>query len=156
MHFVLELDGRKIDTGLLSGISTPSIDESMAKRYFGFDSQSTGVIREVGNGQERSSYYAMSLSAAGLNVSNARVRISDSRTARCGSTMAGDGGDSIQYAQCENTVPFTLGTGQRPSRDLTSSTSESTLAAPSTTNPGSSTDSGSRSASWESSRDAGM
>jgi len=111
MHFVMELDGRKIDTGLLSGISAPSIDEGIAKRYFGFDSQSPGVIREVGNGREQSSYYAMSLTAAGLNVSNARVRISESRTTRCGSTMAGDAGPSIQYSKCENTVPFTLGTG---------------------------------------------
>jgi hypothetical protein len=111
MHFVMELDGRKIDTGLLSGISTSSIDEGIAKRYFGFDGQSPGVIRETGNGQEQSSYYAMSLTAAGLNVSNARVRISDSRTARCGSTLAGDAGQSIQYSTCENTVPFTLGTG---------------------------------------------
>jgi hypothetical protein len=111
MHFVMELDGRKIDTGLLSGITTPSIDEGIAKRYFGFDSQSPGVIREAGNGQEQSSYFAMSLTAAGLNVSNTRVRISDSRTTRCGSTLAGDAGESIQYATCDNTVPFTLGTG---------------------------------------------
>lgn len=111
MHFVMELDGRRIDTGLLNGISTPSIDEGIAKRYFGFDSQSPGVIHEEGNGREQSSYYAMSLTAAGLNVSNARVRIGGSNTSRCGFTTAGDAGDAIQYAKCDNTVPFALGSG---------------------------------------------
>lgn len=111
MHFVMELDGQKIDTGLLNGISTPSIDEGIAKRYFGFDSQSPGVIHEEGNGQQQSSYYAMSLTAAGLNVSNARVRITNPNTSKCGFTTAGDAGDSIQYSKCENTVPFALGSG---------------------------------------------
>jgi hypothetical protein len=109
MHFTMELDGRKINTGLLNGMSTPSIDEGIAKRYFGFDRQSPGVIQEESDGNERSSFYAMSLTAAGLNVSNTRVHIGDSRVKKCGYTTSGNAGEAIQYSNCSNTVPFALG-----------------------------------------------
>ena len=105
MYFTMELEGQNISTSLMSGRNPAALDESIARQYFGFDSPRPASAEESAEGR----FVAMSLSAAGLNVRNARVELSPSVVQQCGATIAASEDHSIQYAECTNVVPFSLG-----------------------------------------------
>ncbi len=107
MRFIMQLDGQNIDTGLLNGMRAASLDESIAKTYFGFDRHSPGILHDEPS-LPGASYYAMTLTAAGLAMHNSRVRIVDALGEKCGASRSGGKEGSIQYAKCHN-APFSMG-----------------------------------------------
>jgi hypothetical protein len=107
--FAMELDGQKVDTSLVGGTRESRLDEGVTRKFFGFDSTSPGIEKQsVAAGKEQASFKAMSLTAEGLNVRNTRIQL---RTAsHCTLTAHSDQGHAIGYDNCNNIVPFTLGT----------------------------------------------
>jgi hypothetical protein len=107
--FTLELDGRKVEAGLLAGESISTIDVNATRKFFGFDETSAGVEVVQAEGENpRSLFHAMSLTGQGLGISNARVRLRGG--SQCKLTGSTPGYGAIGYADCINRVPFNLGT----------------------------------------------
>jgi len=109
LKFTLELEGRKIEAGLLNGERVSRIDARVTREFFGFDENSAGLVSEDSDGNERAVFHAMSLTGAHFSLPDARVRLANSHK-RCeltGSTLVYG---AIGYADCVNAVPFTLGT----------------------------------------------
>ncbi|MEJ0099457.1 MAG: hypothetical protein WDO12_06835 [Pseudomonadota bacterium] len=108
MHFVMELDGKNVDTGLLNGLRAASLDATAARQYYNLDEKSSAITHDE-PGMPGASYAAMSLSAAGLNVRSARVRILDELGQKCGVARTGGKDGGIQYAKCRGSTPFSMG-----------------------------------------------
>jgi hypothetical protein len=107
--FTLELDGRRIEAGLLAGDRVSTIDVNATRKYFGFDETSPGVeVMHAESGQPRSLFHAMSLTGQGLGIKNARVLLRSNST--CELTGLKPGYGAIGYTNCINTMPFKLGT----------------------------------------------
>jgi hypothetical protein len=108
LKFAMELDGRKIETSLNTADRTSVINSEVTRKFFGFDENSPGIQQQVSpQGDKTESYIAMSLTAKGLTVKNARVRL---RSAECGAHSFGSESGAI-YCQDEvNYAPFSIGT----------------------------------------------
>jgi hypothetical protein len=105
----MELDGRRIETGLLAGDRVSTIDANATRKYFGFDETSPGIeVVQAEGGQARSLFHAMSLTGQGLGIKNTRVRLRSNGTCKLTGLKPGYG--AIGYTDCINTMPFKLGT----------------------------------------------
>ena len=107
--FTLELDGRRIESGLLAGDRVSTIDANATRKYFGFDETSPGVeVEQTESGRARSLFHAMSLTGQGLGIKNARIRLRSNGTCKLTGLKPGNG--AIGYSDCINIMPFKLGT----------------------------------------------
>lgn len=107
--FPIEVEGKRFEGSLntTSGLSVISSDA--ARRFLGFDEDSPGIEREVSqSGSEIASFRAMSLTAKGLDVRNARVRIK--KMPRCSLSSADRNSGAIACGNVLALTPFSIGT----------------------------------------------
>jgi hypothetical protein len=115
--FPMEVEGQQVMSSL-NTISVPSvINADVVHRYLGFDVDSPGVERDTtASGQEVATFRAMSLTAKGLNVRNARVRINQMpgcgvTKSRAGATSTRTKGQPVVHCQSSLAMaPFSIGT----------------------------------------------
>jgi hypothetical protein len=106
----LELDGKRVEAGLLSGENISTIDSNATRKFFGFDETSEGVeVVQHDEGSPRSVFHAMSLTGRGLGIGDAKIRLRPG-SSRCELTGRSLGYGAIGYSNCINVVPFQLGT----------------------------------------------
>jgi hypothetical protein len=75
-YFPMQLDGKKIETTLATGNATTSLSTEVTKKLYGFDASSPDIESETdASGNTTSHYRAMKLSAQGLDVINANIRL---------------------------------------------------------------------------------
>jgi hypothetical protein len=107
--FPVEVEGTKFEASLNTTTSMSTITSESVQQYLGFDENSPGVEHQkLPNGTEIASFRAMSLTAKGLNVRNARVRLRPNKSCKpsTGSRESGAIG-------CRDTwgfTPFSIGT----------------------------------------------
>jgi hypothetical protein len=107
ISFPMEMDGKKIDTTFTTSIAESSIHTDITERYFGFNEKSEGITTEVGSqGHSASHFRAMALTANGLQVLNAKVRLIESGDSRCAPRL--QKGVAV-YGDCHGIYPMRLG-----------------------------------------------
>lgn len=108
--FTLELEGRRIEAGLLGGARNSLIDSRVTRQFFGFDASSPEVEVEAapGGDGERRSFRAMSLTGRDLEIASDRVELREGSRI-CKLSASNPVYRAISYSECVNTVPFTLG-----------------------------------------------
>jgi hypothetical protein len=80
-YFPMELDGRKLEAMLSTERSVSTLSTDVTKRVYGFDKDSPGVESETDeSGKTIAQYRAMRLTAAGLSVTDEKVRLTDPPT----------------------------------------------------------------------------
>lgn len=109
VYFPVELEGRKIDAALATGLAETSLTTDVTRRLFGFDEHSAGVEKEVTQGETvLGQYRAMELTSSGFSVMNARIRLIPG-SPNC-SVIVGLGKDAgAAYKGCSGVVPLNLG-----------------------------------------------
>lgn len=107
--FPLELEGKRFETSLNTGSRLSVISSEAAKRFLGFDESSPEIEHETLSGDnEIASFRAMSLTAKGLDVRNARVRIY--KMTRCQPGTSGRDSRAIGCQKVFGVAPFSIGT----------------------------------------------
>jgi hypothetical protein len=106
--FTLELEGQKIESGLLAGRNVSRIDSRVTREFFGFDESSDGVRTEASESGGQGLFHAMSLTGGALNIEQNKVELREGWDG-CKITRANPVHHAIAYHGCINTVPFTLG-----------------------------------------------
>lgn len=110
VYFPLELDGRQIEATLATGATMSLIDARVAERVYGFNEKSAGVEKEVVEGSgATASVRPMALTAQGINVRNARIRLSNRGKGCAQAVRATHEVKAIGYSNCEGVYPLTLG-----------------------------------------------
>ncbi len=72
----MELDGKKIETTLATGNKFTTLSTEVTKRLYAFDASSPDIESETDtSGYTTSHYRAMKLSAQGLDVINANIKL---------------------------------------------------------------------------------
>ncbi len=105
--FTLELNGKRVEAGMLSGVRDSTIDANVAREFFGFDENSADVkVVDSGDGSPRKVFHAMSLTGPGLGISDTTVQL---RPGKCKLTGTAGMNGAIGYESCLNVVPFNLG-----------------------------------------------
>lgn len=106
--FTLELEGRRVESSLLSGAGNSTIDVKATRQFFGFDESSPGVeSMQTASGRSRGVFHAMALTGRGLEISNAKVQLRPGPDCKLSESVPVH--RAIGYADCINVVPFTLG-----------------------------------------------
>jgi hypothetical protein len=96
----LQLNGKRIETGLLGSSRESIIDANATQQFFGFG--------EEQGADGANAFHAMSLTGPGLTIENFRVQMR--RFTNCKLTGSTTVYHAIGYADCVNMTPFTLGT----------------------------------------------
>jgi hypothetical protein len=105
--FNLELNGKKVESSLLSGEGASTIDANVTRKYFGFDENSPGVKTAPSAGGAAQRFHPMSLTGKGLSISDAPIAFQLGYTCKLTGSRPVYGG--IGYDNCVNVVPFNLG-----------------------------------------------
>jgi hypothetical protein len=109
MIFPMEVEGNRVETSLNTTSRMSVLFTKLAKRYLGFDANSPGIERQtLPGGREVASFRAVSLTAKGLGIHNARVRLSDFD--RCDPTSSGKDTGAIGCRDMYGLTPFSIGT----------------------------------------------
>jgi hypothetical protein len=107
-YFPMELDGKKIEATLSSGNPVTTLNTDVTRRLFNFDDTSPGVESETdGAGRTIAHYRAMQLSAEGLSVVNANVRLIQRSGATC--RISSRFGSTGYEDECMGIHPLNLG-----------------------------------------------
>jgi predicted aspartyl protease len=124
-YFPMELDGKKIETTLATGNATTSLSTEVTKRLYGFDASSPGIESETdASGKATSHYRAMKLSAEGLDVINASIKLLASSGPGCVLTIRSG---AAAYDGCYGRHPLQLGLGVLSKLHLYIATKEKVL-----------------------------
>ncbi len=75
LYFSMELDGKRIETGIATGQEDSSLAIAASRLLFNFDTQSPGNEVEADSGKHQLYYRAMKLTTPGLAVSNAKIQL---------------------------------------------------------------------------------
>lgn len=95
-----ELEGKKIQATLSTGAPLSTLPTDLTKRLYGFDEHSPGIDTETdAAGQVKSQYRAMAITAPGLTLNNALVRLLP-RHASCGLALSSGPDRAAQYTDC--------------------------------------------------------
>lgn len=109
MIFPMEVEGNRIEASLNTTGRLSVLFTKIAKRYLGFDANSPGIERQtLPGGREVASFRAVSLTAKGLGIHNARVRLSDFD--RCDPTTSDKDSGAIGCRDMYGLTPFSIGT----------------------------------------------
>jgi hypothetical protein len=109
--FPMEIDGRRVEASLNTQGGTSNISEAVTKQYFGFDHESEGITKETDpQGRETASYRAMGLTAKGLAIKNAKIRLVEDLKRDCEPTSSERNSEAIGFSQCWGRAPLSLGT----------------------------------------------
>lgn len=106
-YFPMELDGRKLEATLSTDSSVTTLSTDVTRRVYGFDKESPGIesVTDAG-GKTTAQYRAMKLTAAGLSVTDEKVRLIDPPTNSC--RLSRKNG-AIGYSDCLYRYPLKLG-----------------------------------------------
>jgi hypothetical protein len=106
-YFPMELDGKKLEAMLSTETSVTTLSTDVTKRVYGFDKDSPGIESETdGSGKAIAQYRAMKLTAAGLSVTDEKVRLIDPPNNTCRLARKND---AIGYTGCFYRYPLKLG-----------------------------------------------
>jgi hypothetical protein len=105
LYFVMQVDGKALETTLATNSGLTSIYTEVTKAAYGWDETApqVQVISTARGTQER--YHAMSLTAPGLNVVDANIRLV--KTTGCIAALDRDG--AYGFRDCFGLHPLTLG-----------------------------------------------
>jgi hypothetical protein len=107
-YFPMELDGRKLEATLSTDRSISTLSTDVTKRVYGFDKDSPGVESETDeSGKTIAQYRAMKLTAAGLSVTDEKVKLIDPPAH--GTCRLARKNDAIGYTGCLYRYPLKLG-----------------------------------------------
>jgi hypothetical protein len=111
LYFVMELDGKKLQTKLATGAGVSTLDMSAARKLYGWNENSPGVqtIADVHGGASRH-YRVMSLTASGLTVLNAQILLY-TREGECvkNARISTDRDGAAGFNGCMGAYPLDLG-----------------------------------------------
>ncbi len=109
--FPMEVEGKPLETSFSTEGRFTYISEAVTHRFFGFDQDSPGVIKEDSPaGNQRASFRAMALTAKGLSVKNVKIRLVDDRKSDCDPRMRSRATRAIGFDLCSNGSPLAIGT----------------------------------------------
>ena len=109
MLFPIEVEGQKFEGGLNTSSHLSVISSEATRRFLGFDEKSPGIERVPRfDGDEDATFRAMSLTAQGLDVRNARVRIKQMPT--CKLSAANRSSRAVACSTVLALTPFSIGT----------------------------------------------
>lgn len=109
LHFPMQLEDQEIQTSFDTSERSSRISTEASKKFFGFDEQSPGVQDEFAdNGAQTHSYHAMSLTAKGLELKNAKITLW--RTELCRPDRSLSHIDGIGCTYYLGMTPFAIGT----------------------------------------------
>lgn len=106
--FNLELNGKPVESSLLSGAGTSRIDVNVTSKYFGFDRNSPGTTTRASAGTGAAeTFHPMSLTGKEFHIIDAPIALREGSNCKLTGSRAVYGG--IGYSSCVNAVPFNLG-----------------------------------------------
>jgi hypothetical protein len=106
--FPMELDGIKVEASLSTQSKTSKLSSMVSRRYFGFDEDSPGIVKEAASaGRSAASYRAMALTAKGLNIKNTQIELVSTDDCRVGKGNRNT--DAVGFVYCLNRTPLILG-----------------------------------------------
>jgi hypothetical protein len=108
LTFTVDLEGHKVLTAFATDIGTSMLDQRATERYFGFKATAPELDHETLPNGQRAAFRAMSLTAEGVAISNARIRLYERPDKLC--KLERNKSNAIAYGNCFNTTPFALGT----------------------------------------------
>ena len=109
LYFPLELDGKFVEATLSTQSVVSTIDSEVTLKVYGFDEHSPEVLPDKSPGAEKTSFRAMSLTAPGLSINNARIKLVH-RTGTCSQqTRTTNRVPAIGYSDCPGSFPLYLG-----------------------------------------------
>jgi len=111
LYFVMELDGKKLQTKLATGSEGSTLERSAARKLYGWDENSPGVqvVADEHGGASRR-YRVMSLTASGLTVLNAQIYL-NTRETECTqkAQIVTDHDRAAGFEGCMGAYPLNLG-----------------------------------------------
>jgi len=112
LYFAMELDGKKLQATIDTSNQASSLHTDVTKTLYGFDEHSPGTERESsGSGAQDSYYYrAMKMTAPGLAVTNAKIRLRGPEK-DCHIVTASYSHQGTGYSVCMGVFPLELGRG---------------------------------------------
>jgi hypothetical protein len=109
LHFPMQLEQQEIQTSFDTSSRYSRISTEVTKKFFGFDEQSPGLQSETrANGTRSHSYRAMALTAAGLDIKDARVELWPTQSCRPDRSLSRLNGIGCQDVY--GITPFAIGT----------------------------------------------
>lgn len=110
MFFLMELDGKKLQTTLSTNDETTVLYTDASRKLYDFDETSPGIIREPASdaGKEATYYRAMALTNNNMKVLNAKIKLNSS--SNCGVVRNRANGElGVGYDGCYGAYPLKLG-----------------------------------------------
>jgi hypothetical protein len=109
MYFPVELEGKKLEATIATGINTSSLEEAVSRRLYGFDEHSPDIDMRPGeDGRLRAHYRAMKITANGLEVTNADVVLQPTWE-KCKLTLDKAPSHAVGFDGCLSRYPLVLG-----------------------------------------------
>ncbi|MGC3982294.1 MAG: hypothetical protein QM808_13655 [Steroidobacteraceae bacterium] len=110
-YLLMELEGKKMQTALSTVAATTILNTDASKTLFGFDEKSDGVVSESNAaGDTVSHYQAMALTTDGLEIMNAKIKLSAPSLKYCRFNEAADKeSKAAGYSSCSGIYPLSLG-----------------------------------------------
>jgi hypothetical protein len=109
LHFPMQLEDQEIQTSFDTSDRSSRITTEATRKFFGFDAQSSGVQSEfLDNGMQSHTYRAMSLTAKGLQIKDAKVTLW--QTDKCRPDRSLSKIDGIGCTYYFGITPFAIGT----------------------------------------------
>jgi Aspartyl protease len=108
LYFPMELDGKVIEAGISTTTRDTFLHTDVSEQVFHFDEHSPGNEAENHSGEQQVYYRAMKLTASGLKITNARIRLIAPRT-DCKVKSFWYLHDAIGYDRCIDVYPLDIG-----------------------------------------------
>jgi len=127
IYFPIELEGKKIEATFSTTFAGNSLTTDVTRSLYGFDEKSTDIETDNdGSGRPVAHYRAMTLTANGFQVKNARIQLLTSTPAHC--TLGYGPGSAAMHAGCiGGEAPLKLGLNVAQHLHLYFATKEKTL-----------------------------
>jgi hypothetical protein len=112
-YFVMELDGKKLQTKLATGDAESMLYTDVTRKLYDWDENSPGVESETDpDGHAVSRYRAMAITASGLKVVNASIRLQPGAQRPCAnmSWITFDNHGAAGFEGCMGIYPLKIGT----------------------------------------------
>jgi len=109
LYFPMELDGKLVEATFSAETATTSLEEMVSSKLYGFDRHSPGIeMRPGADGKPEPYYKAMKITAKGLAVTNADVRLKPTWSA-CHLAFNKPTDHAVGFDGCLGRYPLNLG-----------------------------------------------
>jgi hypothetical protein len=110
LYFPMELDGKKVEATFHTADQNSSLSTEITKKVYDFDEKSEDTEKVTApNGSATYFYRAMTISAPGLAINNARLRLDTSSSKGCVPSKRISDTKAAGYTGCMGIYPLTLG-----------------------------------------------